>query len=116
MSGGHQLAREYRADLLQRRAELLEFPLTWLRDGYEVGLAFEHEFANGRVIHVHEMAFNWRISESFGLSYGRSWCYEGRSDGTFIAAVLAAIRWGGDPDSEPRGWIKSWDGRRNDGR
>lgn len=43
----------------------------------------------------------------------RYWCYAGRGPTAFVAAVLAAEAWDGAPDTEPVGWIKSWDQRRN---
>lgn len=43
----------------------------------------------------------------------RYWCYAGRGPDTFVAAILAAHAWDGAADTEPVGWIKSWDQRKN---
>jgi hypothetical protein len=69
-------------------------------------------------IEVVPMAVNYRIHtvRVDGGKYAwseRYWCYAGRNRLTFVAAMLAAHAWDGAPDSEPVGWVKSWDGRRN---
>jgi hypothetical protein len=43
----------------------------------------------------------------------RYWCYAGRGPDTFVTALLAAHAWDGADDTEPVGWVKSWDGRRH---
>lgn len=67
-------------------------------------------------IEVIPMAFNFRLHtvRTDGGPWAwseRYWCYEGRGPGTFLAAVLAAAAWDGADDSEPVGWLKSWDER-----
>ena len=69
-------------------------------------------------IEVIPMAVNFRIRtvRVDGGKYAwseRYWCYAGRGRDSFVAAVLAAAAWDGAPDTEPVGWVKSWDGRRN---
>lgn len=61
------------------------------------------------------MLFTWRLAEdeARGLTYGRYWCFPGRDHFGFLAALEQAKRWDADPDSEPQGWIKAWDGRRS---
>ena len=68
-------------------------------------------------IEVIPMAVNFRIhtvpvDDEYAWSE-RYWCYAGRDRLTFVAAVLAAHAWDGADDTEPVGWVKSWDGRRN---
>lgn len=63
-------------------------------------------------VHLLQMLFNWRLSVVDGrLSYGRYWCFAGRGTSTFVRAIEALKVWRGDPSSEPRGFIKSWDHR-----
>jgi hypothetical protein len=67
------------------------------------------------------MMFNWRIHtvrvDEGPMAWSeRYWCYEGRTQATFVRAVLAAHAWDGADDTEPVGWIKSWDGRRHGAR
>lgn len=70
-------------------------------------------------IEVLPQLFNWRIHTigvdgEPGIDWShRYWCYAGRGQSTFVAAVLAAAAWDGGNDTEPVGWVKSWDGRRN---
>lgn len=72
-------------------------------------------------IEVIPMMYNWRLhtllvdGEPYDWSV-RFWCYEGRSHSALVAAVCAAMIWDGADDTEPVGWIKSWDGRRYGGR
>lgn len=69
-------------------------------------------------IEVLPMLLNWRVhtiavdAGPIGWSH-RYWCYAGRGQATFVAAVLAAAAWDGADDTEPAGWVKSWDGRRD---
>lgn len=67
-------------------------------------------------IEVISMAFNWRVHtvlvDGFPWTWSaRFWCYQGRGRDSFLAAVLAAQAWDGGNDTEPAGWVKSWDGR-----
>lgn len=65
-------------------------------------------------IDLRKMLVNYRLVEVHKAepqSYQRSWCYQGLSQASFTTAVLAAKAWGGDLDTEPAGWLKSWDGR-----
>jgi hypothetical protein len=58
------------------------------------------------------MIFNWRICETdlgAGLSYGRYWCFPGTGNETFDRALAEALRYGGRPDDQPAGFIKSWE-------
>lgn len=69
-------------------------------------------------IEVISMAYNWRVHtirvDGHPLEWSvRFWCYQGRGAASFTAAVLAAQAWDGADDTEPVGWIKSWDGRRD---
>lgn len=60
-------------------------------------------------IEVVPMLFNDRIiivPKSAPHTYDRFWCYQKGG-----AAILAALAWGGADDTEPVGWIKSWDQR-----
>ena len=62
------------------------------------------------------MGFNWRIHtirvDGHPWEWSvRYWCYEGRGQASFMAAVCAAKAWDGGGDTEPVGWIKAWDGR-----
>ena len=64
------------------------------------------------------MLYNWRLHtirvDAHPMDWSvRYWCYQGRDQAAFVAAVLAALAWDGADDTEPAGWIKSWDGRRN---
>lgn len=86
-------------------------------DGYET-----HRWRVKQVgrwyIEVVPQIFNWRIhtvDSQAGpwASSDRYWCYEGRCATTFVGAILAAHAWDGADDTEPVGWIKSWDGRRH---
>lgn len=69
-----------------------------------------------RDVLVMRMTFNWRIAEAdYPGAWGlRHWCFEGTDVATFIRVVRQLAIWQGDPDSEPRGWIKAWDDRRHD--
>lgn len=62
-------------------------------------------------IEVMPMLFNDRlvvVPKVSPRTYGRFWCYpKGGS------ALLAALAWDGGDDTEPVGWIKTWDGRYN---
>lgn len=42
------------------------------------------------------------------LEYDRYWCYDKGQ------ALIYAAEWDGSPDTEPRGWKKSYDGRRGE--
>ena len=71
--------------------------------GYRVG---ETETA---FIEVVPMLFNDRVivvPKSAPLTVDRHWCFQRGP-----AAILAALAWDGSDDTEPVGWIKSWDGR-----
>lgn len=60
-------------------------------------------------IEVVPMLFNDRIivvPKEAPLTYGRFWCYQKGG-----AAIFAALAWDGSDDTEPVGWIKSWDQR-----
>jgi hypothetical protein len=67
-------------------------------------------------IEIIPMIYNWRLhtirvdADPWEWS-SRHWCYEGRDKQALVAAVLAAQAWDGADDTEPVGWIKSWDGR-----
>lgn len=67
-------------------------------------------------IEVIPMLWNWRV-HTVAVNGGprawseRYWCYAGRGEETFVAAVLAAHAWDGAHDTEPVGWVKSWDQR-----
>jgi hypothetical protein len=104
----------WESDQLIRKAQLLEVPLE-LVDPDEYGwYVYRYDGFGGRSVHLAKMIFNWRISECDGpLTYARHWCFEGRGEDTFLRAALALKTWNCDPDSEPRGFIKSWDGRRD---
>lgn len=39
--------------------------------------------------------------------YERFWCYVGRSQASWMAALLAATMWDGHDDTEPLGWNKN---------
>lgn len=61
------------------------------------------------IIEVIPMLYNDRIiwaPKRNPLFVDRFWCYERGA-----AAVLAALVWDGAADTEPVGWIKSWDQR-----
>lgn len=60
-------------------------------------------------IEVAPMLFNDRIMvvpKAAPRTYGRYWCYPKGG-----AALLAALAWDGSDDTEPVGWIKTWDQR-----
>ena len=60
-------------------------------------------------IEVVPMLFNDRIivvPKSAPYTYDRYWCYQKGG-----AAILAALAWDGADDTEPVGWIKTWDQR-----
>lgn len=70
-------------------------------------------------IEVIPQLLNWRIhtlrndtTDPTEWSH-RYWCYQGRSETTRVAALLAAAAWDGADHTEPVGWIKSWDGRHH---
>lgn len=67
--------------------------------------------ANGLHVWVVKMLVNWRIIECDERQVYRFWCYPGLGTPTFLLAVRHADLY---HDGEPDGWIKSWDGRRND--
>lgn len=66
------------------------------------------ELPDGRRVDVMVMLYNDRvvISDPDGMTYGRYWCYP-KGGAAFHAVAL----WDFSDDSEPVGWIKSWDGR-----
>jgi hypothetical protein len=67
---------------------------------------------NGLFVEVVPMTFNYRLHTRTEHGWSiRYWCYEGKSQQSFMAAVLAAHVWDGSDMTEPLGWIKSWDGR-----
>ncbi|MEH0110786.1 hypothetical protein V6N00_13830 [Tersicoccus sp. MR15.9] len=45
------------------------------------------------------------------MTYDRYWCYPRGP-----AAFMAAFAWDSSEETEPPGWIKSWDQRRHDPR
>ena len=60
-------------------------------------------------IEVVPMLFNDRIivvPKSAPRTYDRYWCYQKGG-----AAIFAALAWDGADDTEPVGWIKTWDQR-----
>ena len=60
-------------------------------------------------IEVVPMLFNDRIivvPKSAPYTYDRYWCYQKGG-----AAIFAALAWDGADDTEPVGWIKTWDQR-----
>lgn len=84
----------------------------------EYGLAFSYENPDEPVwpeVHLSRMLVNWRLQvvEIPGCTYDRYWCYENLSERSFAIAARALADWRGDPESEPTGWIRSWDGRRS---
>lgn len=65
--------------------------------------------AVGVEIHLMAMTFSWRLVEVIDqVTYGRHWCYFGTEVTSFLTAVMALKLWRGDPESEPRGFSKSW--------
>lgn len=94
-------------------AELEGVVLDPLPQEYGMAFSFKNvEQPDWPEIHLSRMLVNWRIQESVGLFYGRYWCYASLSDHSFINAIRALKEWQGDPNAEPAGWIKAWDGRR----
>lgn len=84
----------------------------WLRNPDR----FRVKTVAGYHIEVIPMMLNFRVHtvpvDGGPLAWSeRYWCYPGRSETAFVAAVLAAHAWDGAPDTEPVGWIKSWDQR-----
>lgn len=73
--------------------------------GFRLGTVGRHH------IDVVKMLFNWRVCETLvdhpGL-YDRHWCFPKLED-----ALVAVALWDGAEDTEPTGWIKAWDGRRD---
>lgn len=72
----------------------------------------------GYFVEVIPMLVNWRLHivkvDGGELAWShRHWCYDGLGRTAFTAAVLAAHAWDVADETEPQGWIKSWDGRRN---
>ena len=60
-------------------------------------------------IDVIEMLFNWRVvaaPKSCPLTYDAAYCYIGKDQPTFIAAVLGARVWDGPGTGHPPGWDK----------
>lgn len=84
----------------------------------KTGPRFRVKTVDGFHIEVLPMFVNWRVHTlpvdggPFAWSE-RFWCYEGRGQSSFVTAVLAAHAWDGGADTEPVGWVKSWDGRRH---
>lgn len=73
------------------------------------GTALRIKETETHYIEVVPMAFNDRIvmtPKSTPYTYDRYWCFDRGP-----AAVLAALAWDGATDTEPVGWIKSWDQR-----
>lgn len=86
-----------------------------LGDDFASGLHFAYQPAQQSrpEIHLSCMLVNWRICESdrYSATYRRHWCFAGTGVETFTRAVKALAAWDGDPDTEPAGWVKTWDGR-----
>lgn len=67
--------------------------------------------------------FNWRILDCRNhplegvpnelSGWLRGWCYAGPSSS--LTALLSAVTWSGDPDTEPSGWVKSLPDERRHG-
>lgn len=73
------------------------------------GTALRIKETETHYIEVVPMFFNDRIvttPKNLPLTYDRYWCFRRGP-----AAVLAALAWDGATDTEPVGWIKSWDQR-----
>lgn len=67
-------------------------------------------------IEIIPMLVNFRVVETPRerlYEHGRFWCYPAGGPLHFAIVVLNVLEWGGDPNSEPTGWAKAWDGRRN---
>ncbi len=63
-------------------------------------------------IDVIPMIANFRVATTRKTSppmpfFERFWCYEGRGQASFVAAVLAASAWDGSDETEPAGWSKN---------
>jgi hypothetical protein len=83
--------------------DALAIELTPIYGGYRVKETETH------YIDVLSMLVNYRIVRTPKASpqeYDRGWCYQGRGEATFVAAVLAAARWDGADDTEPEGYSK----------
>ena len=67
-------------------------------------------------VYVCRMITTWRIQqvrdpENLWTAAHRAWCYPS-SD--LVGALVRAMMWDGEPDTEPSGWLKSvYDGRRH---
>lgn len=73
------------------------------------GTAWRVQETETAYIEVAPMMFNDRVMvvpKDSPFTYGRYWCYQKGG-----AAILAALAWDGADDTEPVGWIKSWDQR-----
>jgi hypothetical protein len=92
--------------------------LSVINDGHRV--RFRVKTVGRYHVEVFAMLVNWRVhtipveSSSPSEWSARYWCYAGRTKATFVAAVTAAAAWDGRDDTEPAGWVKSWDGRYNE--
>ena len=65
----------------------------------------------GRHVELLAMIFTTRVVETpvdCDYVYGRFWCYSSP-----LAAAAAVEAWDKAEDTEPVGWVKAWDGRRN---
>lgn len=87
-------------------------------DDPETGPRFRVKEQAGYYVEVIPQLVNWRVHivkvDGGPMAWShRFWCYEGRGTDTFVAATLAAHAWEVAEDTEPVGWVKSWDGRRN---
>lgn len=99
-------------EMFLQEAAKLGLTLEPLEPEYGMTFEFESGEAGHRPVHLARMAFNWRLSECDGLlSYRRHWCFPGVGMDTFRIAVTQLLVWRGDPSTEPRGFIKSWDDR-----
>lgn len=62
-------------------------------------------------VEIMRMLFNWRLvttPKSCPLTHDSGWCYPGGTGARALHRVIqAAMEWGGDLSTEPKGWMKN---------
>lgn len=106
-----------RSDLKQVMAEHGEAIWTVIQmvfpDATEIEGGWTLKTVGDRRIDLLHMMFNVRVVDSHVndvFSYDRYWCYPKEATVIALAAVAA---WDAAADTEPTGWVKSWDQRRH---
>lgn len=97
---------------------LAEIGLTWIRD--RTWCVYPFSETHPYRIDIIDEGINCKIveTEPGGMTYRRSWAYpkhlsySGRYDLPVLAFIAEKAKaWGGNPHTEPEGWIRTRDGR-----